>query len=105
MGIELLFRIRRVEGRGRGRAKHPRVTRSWACAARNGSGAGFVIGAICDVGLPCRRKQRSMQMKTILIAVAVLGLTASAALAECAYHTTHNTTTTTDEAKPTTATQ
>lgn len=43
-------------------------------------------------------------MKTILIAVAVLGLTASAALAECAYHTTHNTTTT-DEAKPTTATQ
>ena len=38
-------------------------------------------------------------MKTILIAVAVLGLTASAALAECAYHTTHNTTTTTDEAK------
>jgi len=41
-------------------------------------------------------------MKTILIAMAALGLTVSAALAECAYHTTHNTT---DEAKPTTATQ
>lgn len=43
-------------------------------------------------------------MKAILIAVAALGLTASAALAECPYHTTHNTTTS-DEAKPTTATQ
>ena len=43
-------------------------------------------------------------MKTILIAMAALGLTASAALAECALHTTHNTTTT-DEAKPVTATQ
>ena len=39
-------------------------------------------------------------MKTILIALAALGLTASVALAECAYHTTHNTTTT-DEQKPT----
>jgi hypothetical protein len=43
-------------------------------------------------------------MKTLLIAMAALGLTASAALAECAYHTTHNTTTS-DEAKPATATQ
>lgn len=43
-------------------------------------------------------------MKTILIALAALGLTASAALAECAYHTTHNTTAT-DEEKPASATQ
>ena len=49
-------------------------------------------------------KQRSKRMKTILIAIAALGMTVSAALAECAYHTTHNTTTS-DEAKPTTATQ
>lgn len=43
-------------------------------------------------------------MKTILIAMAALCLTASAALAECAYHTTHNTTVE-DEQKPTSATQ
>lgn len=43
-------------------------------------------------------------MKTILIALAALGLTASAAFAECAYHTTHNTTVT-DEQKPASATQ
>lgn len=43
-------------------------------------------------------------MKTILIALAALGLTASAALANCPYHTTHNATTS-DEDKPTSATQ
>jgi hypothetical protein len=43
-------------------------------------------------------------VKTILIALAALGLTASAALAECTYHTTHNTTTS-DEQKPATSTQ
>jgi hypothetical protein len=43
-------------------------------------------------------------MKTILIALAALGLTASAALAECTYHTTHNTNAS-DEQKPTSATQ
>jgi hypothetical protein len=42
-------------------------------------------------------------MKTILIAIAAPGLAASAALAECAYYTSHNTTA--DEAKPATATQ
>jgi hypothetical protein len=42
-------------------------------------------------------------MKTVLIALAALGLTASAALAECAYHTAHNTTN--DEPKPMSATQ
>ena len=43
-------------------------------------------------------------MKTILIALAAFGLTASAALAECTYHTTQNTTTN-DEQKPASATQ
>ena len=60
----------------------------------------FVIGARGKLGLRCPRKQRSEQMKTILIALAALGLTASAALAECAYHTTQNTTAS-DEEKPT----
>ncbi|MGV3550787.1 hypothetical protein [Rhizobium sp.] len=43
-------------------------------------------------------------MKTILIALAALGLTASAALADCAYHTTQNTAVS-DEQKPASATQ
>ena len=43
-------------------------------------------------------------MKTILIALAALGLSASAALATCPYHTAHSTVTS-DEEKPTTATQ
>lgn len=42
-------------------------------------------------------------MKTILIAVAALCFTASAAFAECAYHTSHNATA--DEQKPASATQ
>lgn len=68
------------------------------------AGAGFVIGTARQVGLPYGRNERSKQMKMILVALAALGLTASAALADCAYHTTQNTNTS-DEAKPTSATQ